>query len=313
MQQSIRRSALRSSIGAIAAILAACSGDSMSGPADPSARVSSVLIEQPASTSFYAGTALQLAAKTNDAQGKTLSGRTVSWSSSNTSALTVTPSGMMSAMAFGSSTVTATSEGVSATIVIGVRHDPIVFMHGFQSSGAAWATMTSRFKADGWDDSPLFTWTYDSNVSNATTAEVLQQKVDSLLKATGAKKVDIIAHSMGGLPSRYYAKNLGGSDKIDALVLLASPDHGTSIANLCSIQPCLEMRPGSTFLTTLNAVDETPGPARYATWWTPCDEAVKPPESVILKGAANTETACITHNSLSQDVTVYTQVRDWVK
>jgi triacylglycerol lipase len=197
--------------------------------------------------------------------------------------------------------------------VIQVLHDPIVFVHGFGASGAIWTTMTDRLKTDGWTDTPLVTWTYDSNQSNVTIAQQLQTKVDSLLAATGAKKIDIITHSMGGLSSRYFAKNLQGSEKIDALVFLGTPNHGTTLAGLCGIQPCLEMRPGSSFLTALNAVDETPGSARYATWWTPCDQVTTPPESVVLDGASNTQTACMGHSDLYINSTVYAQVRDWIR
>ncbi|HMA20468.1 MAG TPA: triacylglycerol lipase, partial [Gemmatimonadaceae bacterium] len=188
-----------------------------------------------------------------------------------------------------------------------------VFVHGFQSSGAIWATMINRLKTDGWADAPLVTWTYDSNQSNVTIAQQLQVKVDSLLAAVGAKKVDIISHSMGGLSSRYFSRNLGGSEKIDGFVSLGTPNHGTILANFCAIQSCLEMQPGSAFLTALNSGDETPGNARYATWWTPCDQVTTPPESVILEGATNTKTACIGHSELYSDATVYGQVRDWVK
>jgi triacylglycerol lipase len=118
---------------------------------------------------------------------------------------------------------------------------------------------------------------------------------------------------MGGLSSRYFAKSLGGSEKIDAFVSLATPNHGTATANLCGLVSCLEMRPGSAFLTALNADDETPGSPRYATWWTPCDVVTTPPQSVILTGATNTQTACIGHSDMYSDVTVYQQVRDWVK
>jgi triacylglycerol lipase len=150
-------------------------------------------------------------------------------------------------------------------------------------------------------------------VSNITIAQQLQAKADSLLTVTGAKKIDLITHSMGGLSSRYFAKSLGGSEKIDALVFLGTPNHGTTLANICGIQSCLEMRPGSTFLTSLNSVDETPGGARYATWWTPCDQVTTPPESVILEGAVNTETACLGHSDLYTDATVYGQVRNWIR
>ena len=217
------------------------------------------------------------------------------------------------ALGFASATITATAEGVSGSATVSVLHDPVVFVHGFQSSASIWTTMTDRFKTDGWTDTPLVTWTYDSNQSNTAIAQILQTKIDSLLTATGAAKVDIIAHSMGGLSSRYYAKSLAGSEKIDAFVALATPNHGTTVANFCSLPSCVEMRPGSGFLTALNAGDETPGSPRYATWWTPCDQVTTPPESVLLDGATNTQTSCLQHSDLYTDVAVYQQVRDWIR
>ena len=261
---------------------------------------------------LYAGKTLQISATLKNSQGAVITGKTVSWSSNAGSVASVSD-GAVSATAFGSAIITASVDGASATATVNVLHDPIVFMHGFGASGSVFNSTVDKFKADGWTDSPLVTWTYDSNQSNAAIAQLLATKIDSLLAATGAKKVDIIAHSMGGLSSRYYTKNLGGADKVDAFVALATPNHGTTVANICPIISCVEMRPGSAFLAALNADDETPGSPRYATWWTPCDQTTTPPESTILSGAVNTQTACIGHSDFHNDAVVYAQVRDWVR
>jgi uncharacterized protein YjdB len=69
----------------------------------------------PASASLILGATLQLAAVTKDAGGNTLSGRSISWSSSNTSVANVSSAGLVTAVAAGSATVTATSEGKQGT------------------------------------------------------------------------------------------------------------------------------------------------------------------------------------------------------
>jgi triacylglycerol lipase len=192
-------------------------------------------------------------------------------------------------------------------------HHPILFVHGWNSTSAAWTTDIARFKADGWTDAELATWTYNSAQSNAITAQEISVKVDSILAATGAVKVDIVTHSMGSLSARYYIKKLGGSSKVDAVVTLGGPDHGTNTAFFCPQTSCIEMRPGSSFLTALNRNDETPGTPRYATWRSPCDEVINPRTSPILSGATNNLTACLLHSDLHEDLTVYTQFKAWVQ
>lgn len=192
--------------------------------------------------------------------------------------------------------------------------DPILFVHGWSGSASNWNTMIGRFEKDGWKNSELSAYSYNTSQSNKTSAEKeVKPRVESLLASTGASKVDIVAHSMGSLNSRWYIKFLGGESKVDDWVSLGGPNHGTTTANFCFSTSCVEMRPNSTFLNELNAGDETPGAVNYGTWWSPCDEIINPDSSVPLTGATNTETACISHLGLLQDETVYTQVREFVK
>lgn len=193
-----------------------------------------------------------------------------------------------------------------------VTHDPILFVHGYGRNADDWSSMTARFKAAGWTSAELYTINYGVLQSNASIADDINLKVNSILAATTATRVDIIAHSMGSLSTRYFIKNLGGDLKVDAWVSLGGPNHGTSTANECGFQPCIELRPGSQFLTALNAGDETPGAVRYATWWSPADQAINPATSSILIGATNTQTAPISHLDLVSDLTVFTQVRAFI-
>jgi triacylglycerol lipase len=192
-------------------------------------------------------------------------------------------------------------------------NDPILFVHGWNSSSSTWTTMVNRFAADGWTAAELNNWSYNTSQSNATTAQQIATKVDQIRGATGAAKVDVISHSMGGLSSRYYVKNLGGDVKVDEWVSLGGPNHGTDTANFCWSTACSEMRIGSSFLKALNSRDETPGAVSYRTWWSPCDSVINPDSSVSLSGATNTQTACISHGDLHENATVYGQVRDFVR
>jgi len=76
--------------------------------------VASVAVS-PASPSIAVGQTVQLAAVTKDAAGNVLTGRTVTWSSSNTSVATVSGTGLVTGLTAGTATITATSEGVAST------------------------------------------------------------------------------------------------------------------------------------------------------------------------------------------------------
>jgi triacylglycerol lipase len=174
--------------------------------------------------------------------------------------------------------------------------------------------MKSRFETDGYPPSYLFAYSYNTSQSNKTSAASnVKPNVESLLASTGATKVDIVAHSMGCLNTRWYVKFLGGETKVDDWACLGGPNHGTNWAYGCFSTACSEMRPGSTFLKELNAGDETPGTVNYGTWWSPCDEIINPDSSVLLSGATNHETACIGHLALITDEAVYKSVREFIK
>ena len=71
----------------------------------------------------------------------------------------------------------------------------------------------------------LFVFPYDWRFGTEQTASLLNKKIDDILNATGDAKVDIIAHSMGGLVAKKYIAD-NGSDKIDQLIFLGTPQLG---------------------------------------------------------------------------------------
>jgi triacylglycerol lipase len=197
-----------------------------------------------------------------------------------------------------------------------MAQDPILFVHGWSESASLWNTMIANFEKNGYAKSQLMAYSYNTGTSNKTLAETeVKSHVETLLKNNpGATKVDIVAHSMGSLNTRWYIKSVaGGQEKVDDWVSLGGPNHGTETANACFQTSCVEMRVGSKFLSELNATDETPGAVSYGTWWSPCDEIINPDSSVALSGATNTKTACLSHTALTTDSTVFTQVREFVK
>lgn len=87
--------------------------------------VASVTVS-PANPSGQAGTTVQLSATTRDANNAVLTGRAVTWASSNAGIATVSAAGLVSAIAAGTATITATSEGQSGAASLTVSAAPPV-------------------------------------------------------------------------------------------------------------------------------------------------------------------------------------------
>jgi uncharacterized protein YjdB len=88
------------------------------------APVATVTLAPPTATVFVAFTQ-QLTPTLKDAGGHVLTGRTVTYQSSNTNVATVSSSGLVTGVAPGSATITATSEGKSGTSTITVTNAPV--------------------------------------------------------------------------------------------------------------------------------------------------------------------------------------------
>jgi len=87
-------------------------------------------------------------------------------------------------------------------------------------------------------------------------AERLMAAVEKVKEKTGEDKVDIVAHSMGGLVSRYYIQELGGADSVNMLIIVGTPNSGIDSARVNHICPtmlteCQQMQAGSNFMTAL--------------------------------------------------------------
>ncbi len=86
------------------------------------------------------------------------------------------------------------------------------------------------FKAMGYEeDIDLYICYYDWRQDNAVSAaEFLKPLIDRALAASGSSKVNIVAHSMGGLVARSYIQGDNYGNDVDNLFLIGTPNHGSS-------------------------------------------------------------------------------------
>jgi triacylglycerol lipase len=125
-----------------------------------------------------------------------------------------------------------------------------------------------------------------------------------LLEETGAEEVDIVAHSMGGLATRWYLLSRHPTP-VRRVVFLGSPHHGTLAAHLAWGAGGDEMTPGSDFLDALNGAPPVPDGVEAITVRTPIDTRVVPGESALLPGVEDHTVCCPTHPGLVEDEEVF--------
>jgi len=100
--------------------LAACGGGDGDTPVDPATAVSKVTINA-SRNSLAVGTTVQLTADAANAAGTILVGKTINWVSSRPDVATITSLGLVSGVATGTTTITATCEGRSASVLLTVQ------------------------------------------------------------------------------------------------------------------------------------------------------------------------------------------------
>jgi uncharacterized protein YjdB len=118
-------SGLVTAVAAGAATITATSGGKTGSAAITVSLVVASVIVSPASASVVAGGTAQLTATLKDWAGNVLAGHAVTWTSSNPAIATVSAAGLVTGVVAGSATITATSEGQSATAAINVANVPV--------------------------------------------------------------------------------------------------------------------------------------------------------------------------------------------
>ncbi len=70
---------------------------------------------------------------------------------------------------------------------------------------------------------------YDYNLSLKQAAAAVKKQIHEVLKKSHAHKINIIAHSYGGLVARYYVQELGGSKVTNKLITIGTVHYGPKI------------------------------------------------------------------------------------
>jgi triacylglycerol lipase len=105
----------------------------------------------------------------------------------------------------------------------------IILAHGFGGSPDDFApAIVEAIEADG---HAVYRTTVPSVEGVAERAAALAPQIDALVASTGAARVHIIAHSMGGLDARFAISSLDHADRVASLTTLSTPHRGTALAD----------------------------------------------------------------------------------
>lgn len=190
---------------------------------------------------------------------------------------------------------------------------PVLLVPGWLGRSIDLMALKERLVRDGWDPDQVFPLEFDDPVgSSIDHAQELERALDQALMETGAREVDVVAHSMGGLAVWVLLQEKGALLPINRVVFLATPFQGTVTAHLAWGDGGPEMIPDSEFL---RARQRGGWPQRWVSSLairTPLDLTVVPGYGAGLMGIEDYVVCCPTHQGLLDHDETYMVVRDFL-
>lgn len=110
---------------------------------------------------------------------------------------------------------------------------PVVMVHGIFFRDWQylnyWGRIPQALKKNG---AVFYYGKQQSSRSVADSAGELKSEIERILRETGAEKVNIVAHSKGGLDARYAITHLGLADRVASLTTINTPHRGCQFADV---------------------------------------------------------------------------------
>ncbi len=127
---------------------------------------------------------------------------------------------------------------------------PVLLVHGWAGTTAGWFALTDALRARGVTVAAMSYRPFGTSVEQL--AERLADSVSDLLSETGADKVHLVGHSLGGVViAQAFADGLLAG-RVDSVVTMAAPFGGSPWANLLPVGATVRsLRDGSPLLRRL--------------------------------------------------------------
>ena len=142
----------------------------------------------------------------------------------------------------------AYSQSNTNTAVNSTTKLPVLLIHGYMEDASVWNKWIDLLKKDG--ISAVYPITFkqsdDECGSAADHAKELSNIIGQIKEETGQNKVNIVAHSKGGLDARVYLANNTTKD-VANLVMIGTPNAGSPLAESCEVGTpgVYDLRPGA--------------------------------------------------------------------
>ena len=171
--------------------------------------------------------------------------------------------------------------------------NPVLLIHGFKDNERKMHRLAGHLRAAGREAHTLRvqpSW-------GQCGLDVLAGQVAEFIERTfpAGQKIDLVGFSMGGLVCRYYLQRLGGLERVERFVSIATPHRGSWWAWLLPNAGCRQMRPGSAFLRDLASDAHRLSAIRHTSIWTPFDLMILPFTSSILPDTQCRRLWCVAH------------------
>lgn len=115
---------------------------------------------------------------------------------------------------------------------------PIVLIHGAGFRDLKWPVYWGRIPfALEKEGAEIYYGLQDCWASVETNAEAIAARTNEILHESESAKVNIIAHSKGGLDARMAASSFGCGDKIASITTIATPHHGSKTIDRLFLLP----------------------------------------------------------------------------
>lgn len=126
----------------------------------------------------------------------------------------------------------------------------LVFVHGLAANRSGFLPLQAYLRLHG--HRRQICVDYRSSGTLERLALHLKREIDA---AVGGGRIDIVAHSMGGLLARFYVQALGGARRVDRLITLGTPHHGTHAATFLPSTLVRQLMPDGPFIGYLNSLE----------------------------------------------------------